>query len=43
VITGPVAVTEAVAGKKDGQDGNAPSIEAVREFLTAAGKGKANA
>ncbi len=37
------SVTEAVAGKKDGQDGNAPSIEAVREFLAAAEKGKANA
>ena len=37
------SVTEAVAGKNDGQDGNAPSIEAVREFLAAAEKGKANA
>lgn len=37
------SVTEAVAGMKDGQDGNAPSIEAVREFLAAAEKGKANA
>jgi hypothetical protein len=37
------SVTEAVAGKKDGQDGNAPSIEAVREFLAAAEKGKTNA
>ncbi len=37
------SVTEAVAGKKDAQDGKAPSIEAVREFLAAAEKGKANA
>jgi hypothetical protein len=37
------SVTEAVAGKKDAQDGKAPSIETVREFLAAAEKGKANA
>ena len=37
------SVTEAVAGKNDAQEGNAPSIEAVREFLAAAEKGKANA
>ena len=27
----------------DGQDGNAPSVEAVREFLAATEKGTANA
>ncbi len=37
------SVTEAVAGRKDAQDGKAPSIEAVRKFLAAAEKGKANA
>jgi hypothetical protein len=37
------SVTEAVAEKKDAQQGKAPSIEAVREFLANAEKGKANA
>jgi hypothetical protein len=37
------SVTEAVAGKKDAKDGSVPSIEAVREFLAAAEKGKADA
>ncbi len=37
------SVTEAVAAKKDAKDSTAPSIEAVRKFLAAAEKGKANA
>ncbi len=37
------SVTEAVGERKDASDGNAPSIEAVREFLAAAEKGAATA
>ncbi len=37
------SVTEAVGEKTDAQAANAPSLEAVREFLAAAEKGKANA